>query len=56
MWFVAGIYILYYGFCYIKNRDQQKVRKMAGLIASAGVAGCLGLAYLAMNKKMNGMA
>ena len=56
VWFVAGIYILYYGFCYIKNRDQQKVRKMAGLIASAGVAGCLGLAYLAMNKKMNGMA
>lgn len=56
VWFVVGIYILYYGFCYIKNRDQRIVRKIAGLIASAVVSGCLGLAYLAMNKKMNGMA
>ena len=56
VWFVVGIYILYYGFCYIKNRDQRIVRKIAGLLASAVVSGCLGLAYLAMNKKMNGMA
>lgn len=56
VWFVVGIYLLYMLLRYVKDKEKDILHKIIGLTVTAGVSGVLGLAYLAMNKKMNGMA
>lgn len=56
VWMVAGCYILYLFWDYWKNKRRESLEKAAGLTATAFLAGCLSIAYLFVNKCMNGMA
>lgn len=56
VWIVVGGYLLILFYCYRKERDKTLLHKMTGLTITAFVSGCLSLAYLMMNKAMNGLA
>lgn len=57
IWIVTGIYILYYAYAYLKNRnDKQLLQKAVALTVTAFVSGVLSLIYLLINKIMNGRA
>lgn len=56
IWIVTGLYILYYGREYYKKKGLRQLHKAIGLTATAVVSGVLSLAYLLMNKIMNGHA
>lgn len=56
VWIVTGLYLVVLFVSYRKDRDKSKLSKIAGLTATAFVSGILSMAYLVMNKMMNGMA
>lgn len=56
VWIVTGLYLVVLFVSYRKDRDKNKLSKIAGLTATAFVSGILSMAYLVMNKMMNGMA
>lgn len=56
VWIVTGLYLVVLFVSYRKDRDKGKLSKIAGLTATAFVSGILSMAYLVMNKVMNGMA
>lgn len=56
VWIVTGFYLVVLFVSYRKDRDKSKLSKIAGLTATAFVSGILSMAYLVMNKMMNGMA
>lgn len=56
IWIVTGLYILYYGWQYYKNKEKRYFKKAAALTVTATISGCLSLGYLLMNKIMNGRA
>lgn len=56
VWMVAGCYILYLLWDFWKNKNRETLLKAAGLTATAFLAGCFSMAYLFVNKCMNGMA
>lgn len=56
VWIVTGFYILLLLIAYKKVRDKKYLRKAVGLMLTAFTSGCLCLAYLLMNKIMNGAA
>lgn len=56
VWIVVGVYLLLLCNCYRKEKEKAVLHKAAGLTITAFVSGCLSLAYLLMNKIMNGMA
>ena len=56
VWIVTGLYILCLGKEYAVSRDKKLFKKAAALMATAFCSGILSIAYLCMNKFMNGMA
>lgn len=56
VWIVAGLYLLLLLNNYRKEKDKRVLGKALGIMITAFVTGCLSLAYLLMNKIMNGMA
>lgn len=56
VWIVTGLYLVVLFVSYRKDRDKSKLSKIAGLTVTAFVSGILSMAYLVMNKMMNGMA
>ena len=56
VWIVVGCYILYLLAHYFQKRDKKVMKKALGLTVTAFLAGSLSMAYLLMNKLMNGMA
>lgn len=56
VWIVVGLYLLVLLDTYRKRREKEILTKMAGLTVTALVSGILSMAYLVMNKVMNGMA
>lgn len=56
VWIVAGLYLLLLLNNYRKEKDKRVLGKALGITISAFITGCLSLAYLLMNKIMNGMA
>ena len=56
VWIVTGLYILCLGKQYFDGRDKRHLKKTAALTVTAFCSGMLSIAYLFMNKIMNGMA
>lgn len=56
VWIVTGLYILYYGLKYYKKKEKLDFAKASGLTVTAFVSGVFSIAYLIMNKIMNGRA
>lgn len=56
VWIVTGLYLLILFGRYRKTREKEIPAKIAGLTVTAFLSGILSMAYLVMNKVMNGMA
>lgn len=56
VWIVTGLYILCLGKQYFDSRNKKLLKKSVALTATAFCSGILSIAYLLMNKLMNGMA
>lgn len=56
VWILTGLYLLFLFGIYRKRRDKQIWGKMVKLAVTALISGGLSMAYLLMNKVMNGMA
>lgn len=56
VWIVVGGYIVYLFINYSRSRDKKVMKKAFGLAVTAFVSGSFSMAYLLMNKVMNGMA
>lgn len=56
VWIVTGLYILALFWICRKKKEKLFLRKAAGLTVTALISGGLSMAYLLMNKVMNGMA
>lgn len=56
VWIVTRLYLLLLFNNYRKEKDRRVLGKALGIMITAFVSGCLSLAYLLMNKIMNGMA
>ncbi len=56
VWIVTGLYLLALFVSYRKKKEQAVFSKIIGLTVTAFVSGVLSMAYLLMNKIMNGMA
>lgn len=56
VWIVTGIYILGLFILFIKRREKYNLNKAIRLTITAFISGVLSIAYLLMNKLMNGMA
>ena len=56
IWIVTGGYILYELYRYRKTKDKKLLHKAAGFTLTAFVSGVLSLAYLLMNRILNGHA
>lgn len=56
VWIVTGCYILYFFIAAVRKKDRKALKKPVMLAATAFVSGSLGMAYLLLNKIMNGMA
>ena len=56
VWFVTGLYILLLVWQFGKKRERVYLRKACRLTLTAFLSGCLSMAYLLLNKRMNGMA
>lgn len=56
VWIVTGFYILCLGKEYWDSRDRRLLKKTTALTVTAFCSGLLSLAYVTMNKLMNGMA
>lgn len=56
VWIVTGFYLLILLLSYRKNKEKETLSKLIRLGVTAFVSGMLSMAYLFMNKVMNGMA
>lgn len=56
VWIVTGLYLLLLFNRYRKEKDKNVLGKAIKITVTAFITGCLSLAYLLMNKMMNGMA
>lgn len=56
VWIVTGFYLLILLISYRKNREKEILAKTVRLTVTAFVSGTLSVAYLFLNKMMNGMA
>lgn len=56
VWIVTGFYLLVLIMIYRKKKEKAIFSKITGLTVTALVSGTLSMAYLVMNKMMNGMA
>lgn len=56
VWIVTGVYILILFFLFQRKKDKAYLIRAGKLTLTALVSGLLSVAYLAMNKIMNGMA
>lgn len=56
VFFVAGIYILILFKQYLKEKDKQLFKKIAGLVISSFLSGVLCICYLLLNRIKNGYA
>ena len=56
VWIVTGLYLLVLFVLYQQKKERAVLSKLVGLTVTAFVSGALSMAYLFMNKLMNGMA
>lgn len=56
VWIVTGLYLLMLFVSYRQKRERAILSKLTGLTVTAFVSGVLSMAYLLLNKIMNGMA
>lgn len=56
VWITTGCYILYFFISALREKNRRALKKPVMLTVTAFVSGSLGMAYLLLNKIMNGMA
>lgn len=56
VWITTGCYILYFFISALREKNRRALKKPVMLTVTAFISGSLGVAYLLLNKIMNGMA